>query len=145
MNKFGSNTKKIFWGLAFIFAAAFVILSPMMGFAGVGFWDIFWTIVSVSMLITGIAYFSPFKILFSLAILGIVYAEQLGIGAITPWPILVAALLLSIGLSILFKRSPVFKIYTHNDFYKYAKYQHQDQYAKHNQQDLEIKVDEKDD
>ena len=41
-------------------------------------------------------------ILFSIAFLCILHAEALGITAITPWPVLGAALLGSIGLSLIF-------------------------------------------
>ena len=136
MNKFTVDSKKMFWGLVFIFAAAAVIISPMAENTGV--WDFIWTIIATLMLFKGIVHFSPFKMIFSIAILGIVYAEQLGIEQLTPWLILIAALLLSIGLSILFKRNTIFKVYTHNDFYRYAKHHHQDS-------EIEIEMDEKND
>ncbi|MEA4923114.1 MAG: hypothetical protein VB031_07055 [Eubacteriaceae bacterium] len=43
-------------------------------------------------------------ILFSPAFLGIIYSQQLGIEAWTPWPILGIALCLSIGLTLVFPR-----------------------------------------
>jgi len=45
-------------------------------------------------------------ILFSIAFLCIIYDKQLGITAITPWTVLIAALLGSIGLSMVFNRYP---------------------------------------
>ena len=106
---FGGKTKKIFWGLFFIFAAAFAIISPMGIFGEIGVWSIIFTVFSLAMLIDGIANFSYFKILMSLAFLCIIYADLLNIQHLTPWPVLGAAFLLSIGLSIMFgKRSPWF-------------------------------------
>lgn len=45
-------------------------------------------------------------ILFPIALICIQYDEQLGITAITPWTILIAALLGSIGLSMIFNKQP---------------------------------------
>lgn len=47
-------------------------------------------------------YLEFWGLFFSLAVLGIIYAAELQIESITPWPILGAALLLSIGFSMLF-------------------------------------------
>ena len=43
-------------------------------------------------------------IFFPLALLGIIYAEPLGITSLVPWPILSTALLLTIGFSIIFHK-----------------------------------------
>lgn len=45
-------------------------------------------------------------ILFPIALICITYDEQLGITAITPWTVLIAALLGSIGLSMIFNKYP---------------------------------------
>jgi len=128
MKTFGGDSRKIFFGLFFVFAAGFVIISPSASLGGIGVWNLMFTIFSMALLIDGIAKFSPFKILISLAFLGIIYAEQLGIEQITPWPILFAAVLLSIGLSIIFgRRRPWFTFYTggRNFYQDNNNYQHE--------------------
>ena len=125
--------KKILWGLFFIFAAAFAIISPLGGFTDIGAWSIIFTILSVGLLFDGIANFSYFKILMSLAFLSIIYSTQLGIEQLTPWPVLGAAILLSIGLSILFGRSkPRFTFYNFGSKnYQYNHKYHENYAAEH--------------
>ena len=94
--------KKIFWGILFLLAAVAVIAGGMGLFEGFSFWTIFFTVGLIGLLAEGILHRSFSSILFSLAMLAIVYDEQLGIEAITPWPVLGAAMLGTIGLSILF-------------------------------------------
>ena len=98
--------KKIFWGIILVLAAVFLLVSQMglIPELNIGFWTIVWTIVSAAILINGIAKFQFSGIFFGLAFLGIIYDEPLGISAITPWPILGAALLLSIGCNMLFPK-----------------------------------------
>ena len=67
----------------------------------------------VQCFIDGILYLALFKwypqcelreILFSIAFICIIYDDWLGITALTPWTVLGAALLGSIGLSLIFKK-----------------------------------------
>lgn len=101
-----SSTKKVIWGLILVLAAVFLLVSQMglIPEFNLGFWTIVWTMVSAAILIDGIAKFRFSGIFFGIAFLGIVYAEPLGITAITPWPVLGAALLLSIGCHMLFPK-----------------------------------------
>lgn len=96
--------KKIFWGSFFILAGAFVIVNQLGYYTNINIFTLLFTIFLIPMLIKGIMKVSFPGILFPLAFLCILYAKQLGIEAITPWPILFTALLCSIGLSILFDR-----------------------------------------
>ena len=76
-------------------------------------WDLIWTVFAAAALVASVVKINLWGIFFSLAFLGIIYAEPLGITAITPWPILGAALLLSIGCSMIFpkkNRKPVVEV-----------------------------------
>lgn len=109
------KAEKIFWGMFFILGAVF-ILAAQMGFVeGVGFWSIFWTILLAAWLVKSIFKLEFMGIFLSLAFLGIVYAEPLGIQAITPWPILGAAVLLGIGFNMIFPKR-------HKSWFKKNKY-----------------------
>lgn len=55
-------------------------------------------------LFNGIRNVNFWEILFSIAFICIIYDDQLGITALTPWTVLGAALLGSIGLSLIFKK-----------------------------------------
>ena len=78
------KTRNIFWGILFLLGALALLLGKL------GF------------LINGILRRSFGGILFSLAMLIIINDELLHMEAITPWPVLGAALLGTIGLHFLF-------------------------------------------
>lgn len=102
-NKFSIN--KLFWGLLFLVGAVCLLLSRL------GYWPtinnisvygIVLTIFFIWVIIEGIHYGNFFFILFGLALIGIQYDNALHITALTPWTLLGAALLASIGLTIIF-------------------------------------------
>lgn len=109
-----NSIKKVFWGIMLVLAAVFLLISQMglIPAFNIGFWTIVWTMVSVAILTNGIVKFQFSGIFFGLAFLAIIYAEPLGIAAITPWPVLGAALLLSIGCHMLFPKRKHKKIVT---------------------------------
>lgn len=69
---------------------------------GIGFWSILFSACLIAFLMKGIARGKIGTVLFSLAFLIIINDELLHLEAITPWPVLGAALLGTIGLKILF-------------------------------------------
>lgn len=95
--------ERIFWGIFFIVSAVFLIVSRMGMLGDISVFSILLTVFFVACLIKSIAHRSITGVLFSAAFLCIVYAKPLGIEAITPWPVLAAALLGSIGCSFLFR------------------------------------------
>lgn len=94
--------ERIFWGMFFIVSAVFLIVSRMGMLGDISVFSILLTVFFVACLIKSIAHRSITGVLFSAAFLCIVYAKPLGIEAVTPWPVLGAALLGSIGCSFLF-------------------------------------------
>lgn len=94
--------RKIFWGLFFVLAAVFVIISKLGIIPDIGLFSILITVLMIWILVEGVRHLNFFEILFPIAITCIVYDEQLGITELTPWTVLGAALLGSIGLSMLF-------------------------------------------
>lgn len=115
--KISKNSGKIFWGLLFIMAAVYVIVSKYMTLPDIGVFSILMTIFFIWMFIRGIRNVDFWGILFSIAFLCIIYAKPLGITDLTPWPVLLAALLGSIGLSMIFKKKPknIIGTYTSSD------------------------------
>ncbi len=102
--KIGKRGRKIFWGIVIIFAAI-ALLANKLGYLGeIGFWSIVISIVLAAILIDGIIKRSFGEMMFSLAFLVIVNDKLLGLEAITPWPVLLAACALTIGLNMLFPR-----------------------------------------
>ena len=94
--------KKVFWGILFLLGAAALLLGSLGYLNGLNFWSILISIAILGLLGDGILKRSFGQILFSLAFLIIVNDRLLHLEAITPWPVLGAALLGSIGLHILF-------------------------------------------
>jgi hypothetical protein len=95
----------LFWGIFFIIAAIAVIAGKLGYFTGFNIYSIALTILLVPVIIQSIENSNFGGILFPLAIIGIIYAKPLGIESITPWPLLLTALLASIGLSMIFGNS----------------------------------------
>jgi hypothetical protein len=95
----------LFWGFFFIVAAISVLAGKLGYLAGINVYSIALTILLVPIIIQSIIRANFGGILFPLAILGIIFAKPLGIENLTPWPLLLTALLASIGLSMIFGRT----------------------------------------
>lgn len=119
--------ERIFWGLFLIAAAVVLVVSKLGLFHGVSFWGVMITAVLAVCLVKSIIDFSITGILFSIAFLCIVYAEPLGITAITPWTVLGAALLGSIGFNVLFHHKKQYYHHRHDqNFNSYETIQQDD-------------------
>ena len=96
--------KNYFWGIFLILAAAYHIISRLGYLPAVGAFTILATIACIALFVHSLLHLSFGGMLFPLAFIGILYDKQLGITAITPWTILIAALLGTIGLNLLFSK-----------------------------------------
>lgn len=94
---------RILWGIFFILAAIYLVVGQMGLVPKVGVFSIILTVFMIWMFIEGIRRVNFFEILFAVAFVLIIYDKPLGITAYTPWTVLGAALLLSIGLSMIFR------------------------------------------
>jgi len=91
-----------FWGTFFLVSAIVLVTSQLGVFSyHVGIWTLFLTIALIAIIVTSLRNLIMSSLVFAIALLAIIYAKPLGITALVPWTILGAALLLSIGLSIL--------------------------------------------
>lgn len=98
---------RVFWGILFLSGAvAFLVnrLDVWDGLEGISFWSILFTIGLAACLVNSLIRGSWGGILFSLAFLVIVNDKLLNLEEITPWPVLGAALLGTIGLNLLFPK-----------------------------------------
>ena len=95
--------ENLFWGLFFIVGAIALIVNKLGLLGGISLWTIFFTVFLAAMLIKSVMHRSASGILFSIAFLCILYDKELGITALTPWTVLGAAALGSIGCSMLFQ------------------------------------------
>ena len=108
--------KRYFWGAFLLFAAVFIVISQMGYLPDVGVFSLLGTVGCIAIIIYSIPSGSFGGILFPLAVIGILYDDQLGITAITPWTILLTALLGTIGLNLIF--SPLKSKYRFGKKYK---------------------------
>lgn len=97
------NVWKIFWGIFFVLGAVYLVVSQIFKLPEISAFTVILTVFLLSIVIQGIRKLNFFFILFGLALIGCLYDKLLGIEALTPWTLLGAAFLGSIGLSLLFK------------------------------------------
>lgn len=102
--KLRKNSGKILWGLFFILAAVYVVVSKLWIMPEISVFSVLLTVFFIWLFLNGIRNVNFWEILFSIAFICIIYDDQLGITALTPWTVLGAALLGSIGLSLIFKK-----------------------------------------
>lgn len=106
MKKLG--VKHILVGLLFIGIGALIIcraagLLPEL--EAVNIWNVLLAALLIPVFVEGFVHLIFSCIFFPLAIWAIIFSEQLGIERFTPWPVLGAALFLSIGCSLLVPRN----------------------------------------
>lgn len=105
------------WGIFFILTAILVLLSELGIFSlGISAFDFILTVLLVVTFFKSLCHLSYFGMFISLALLGIVYDEALGIETLTPFPILLIAILLSIGFNFLFGGFDRFKKHDEGNF-----------------------------
>lgn len=95
----------VFWGVILLLAAVYIIINHLGFMPDVNVIRLSAAVICVVVFVKSLMGLEFGGMLFSLAILAILFDDQLGITAITPWPVLVAALLGSIGLNMIFGNS----------------------------------------
>jgi predicted membrane protein len=114
--------ERIFWGVLFILAGIFMIISKLGYFPNVNVFSLLLTVFLVVVIVKSLPSLNFSGILFPSAFICIIYDKQLGITAITPWTILMAALLGSIGLSMIFHKHIKWINHNHShEDYKFEK------------------------
>jgi len=114
--------ERIFWGSALILGGIFLIVSKLGYLPDVNIFSLLLTVLLTAIIIKSVFRRNFAGILFPIAFICIIFDKQLGITNITPWTVLIAALLGSIGLSMIFNKRPkwVNTGYNHED-YKFEK------------------------
>ncbi len=92
----------IMWGLFFILCAVLIVLNAFDLFSPLSLWTVLLTIFLVVILINSLIKINFFGIFMSIAVLGILYDDILHIEKLTPFPILIIGVFLSIGFEMLF-------------------------------------------
>ena len=114
--------ERIFLGVLFILAGIFLVISKLGYFPDVNVFSLLLTVFLVVVIVKSLLRLNFAGILFPIAFLSIIYDKQLGITAITPWTVLIAALFGSIGLSMIFHKHINWVNHNHNcEDYKFEK------------------------
>ncbi len=100
--------ERVFWGFYFILGAACILLGKMGFLQGISVINIFISILLVALIIKSVLKVNFLGIFLPIAFLAIIYAVPLGITAIVPGPVIIAAVLLSIGCSLIFPKRKQF-------------------------------------
>ena len=93
-----------FWGIFFVLAAIFVIASQVTSFTVIGFWPIAATVLLAAIFIQSLIKLNFFGVFLSLALAYMIYQHTLGWYIISPWLLILAAILVSTGFHIIFGR-----------------------------------------
>ena len=91
-----------FWGIFFLAAGFFVVASQLGGFIDLGFWSIVATVLLVATFIGSLVSVNFFGIFVSSALLYSIYQSPLDWPYVSVWLLLLTAVLISTGLSIIF-------------------------------------------
>lgn len=92
----------VFWGLFFVLGAVFILLSKIGYFADVNVFSLILTVILAGLIVKSVVDMEFGGIFFSAAFIAIIYSEAWGIEDLTPWPVLGAALLATIGCGMIF-------------------------------------------
>ncbi len=98
------DNSRLSGGLSLILCGIALIIYKLGYFSDTNIFTILFTIFLVGIIIKSVLKANFAGILFPIALICIDYDEQLGITAITPWTVLIAALLGSVGLSMVFNK-----------------------------------------
>ncbi|MDL2211532.1 hypothetical protein LJB88_01500 [Erysipelotrichaceae bacterium OttesenSCG-928-M19] len=96
--------KRYSFAVALIILAILIALSAFNVINGIGVWTLIFSFVIAWIFIVSLLRIEFVGIFVSIALGILLYQEQLGLLNINLWPIVLAALLLGIGLNIIFKR-----------------------------------------
>ena len=119
--------ERIFWGILFILMGIFLVVSKLGYFPNVNALSLLLTAFLAAIIIKSLLHLNFAGILFPIAFICIIYDKQLGITNITPWTVLVAALLGSIGLSMIFHKHIHWDHHGHDfDDFKFEKIDEED-------------------
>ena len=107
--------ERIFWGALLVVGSIALIVNKLGYFANINIFSILLTVFLIGIMIKSIFKRNFAGILFPIAFICIIFDDQLGITAITPWAVLISAALGSFGLSMIFYKESKW----HNYKYKY--------------------------
>ena len=95
-----------FWGVAFVLAAVLIIAGQFVSFLYINPFTLLATILLIAVIVQSSIHRNFFGIFLPIAILYMLYDHPFRLPYIAGWQLIAAALLLSVGCSMLFGRKP---------------------------------------
>ncbi len=105
--------RNVFWGIFFILAAVLLIASGLGSFTQLNFWSVLGTILLVAVIIQSCMYRVWAGLFVPLALLYLIFQQPLGWPWLSPWILIIGAILLSIAFHFLFKSKNSHTKYCH--------------------------------
>ena len=97
--------KRLYWAAYLIVAALVILLNALDVFpTKLSLFNLIISILMGGIIVGSIINLNFYGIFVPLSVIGILFAEELRITSITPVPIIVIAILLSIGMQLIFKK-----------------------------------------
>jgi len=93
-----------FWGVLFVLLGVFLIISKLGYFPNVNVFSLLLTAFLLVVMVKSMLKLNFAGILFPIAFIYITYYKQIGLTNLTPWTVLITALLCSTGLSMIFHK-----------------------------------------
>ena len=120
--------ERVFWGILLLLAGIFLVISRLGYLPEVNVVSLMLTVALVVVIVKSIIRLNFAGILFPIAFISIIYDKELGITGITPGTVLIAALLGSIGLSMIFhKHVKCVNLKNNSEDYKFEKFDVEDE------------------
>lgn len=110
--------KNLFFGFFLICIAAVMILDRLDMLGGISWFTGVMAAICGYFFLRGIIKVEFFNVTLAIAVLIILFDEQLKLEAITPWPVLGAALLVAVGLSMIFKKKHRINVTVNGETYE---------------------------
>lgn len=99
------KNNNVLGGIVFILLAVFIIIGSMGMLGDISVWTLVFTFIFAVWFIKSLLKLEWFGMFFPLAFLAILWDDVLGIEQLTPWPVLGAAMLATIGMNMIFGHS----------------------------------------
>lgn len=103
-----------FWGVFFVLAAVFVVVSQFISLAEIGFWSILGAVLLAAVFLQSLIHLNYFGVFLPLALAYWIFQGPLNLIEISPWLLILAAILLSIGFHIIFRKRAKHKYVSHH-------------------------------
>ncbi len=100
------KSKNLFWGIFFLALAVFTIASQLGGFGQIGVWSVLEGVLLLALIVYSLIKLNFLGVFVPVAFLYMIFRSPLGLPFVSPWLLVLAGVLTSIGFSIIFHKKP---------------------------------------